>query len=104
MQNEENDPERVKLLIKAIRGGRSDAFAEHNAALTIDYIKQVHERGIINAEQLEALVIAVNDAADSWYPKLNKGGQLLQGSRFIPCCVQGRRGDGLYRADLRCPT
>jgi hypothetical protein len=30
--------ERVALLIEAIRGGISSAFAEHNAALTIDYI------------------------------------------------------------------
>ncbi|MFP3926560.1 hypothetical protein [Pseudomonas sp. W5-36] len=71
--------ERVELLIEAIRGGMSDAFAEHNAALTIDYIKQVHEMGIINAEQLEALVIALNDAADSWYPKVDKEGLPLEG-------------------------
>lgn len=28
--------------------------------------------GIINADQLQALVIAVNDAAHSWYPKVGQ--------------------------------
>jgi hypothetical protein len=58
--------ERVELLIEAIRHGLSDAFAEHNAALTIDYIQQVHDMGIIDAVQFQALVFAVNDAADNW--------------------------------------
>jgi hypothetical protein len=70
--------ERVGLLIEAIRGGMSDAFAEHNAALTIDYIRQVHDMGIINAAQFADLVRAVNEAADSWYPKADKEGLPLE--------------------------
>lgn len=66
--------ERVELLIEAIRGAVSDAFAEHNAALTLDYIEQVHQMGIINAEQFQALVAVVNEAADSWQPKVDQDG------------------------------
>jgi hypothetical protein len=60
--------ERVAELIETIHDARSDAFAEHNASLTIDYIEQVHTLGIIDDAQFEALVIAVNDAADTWQP------------------------------------
>jgi hypothetical protein len=71
--------ERVALLVEAIRGGMSDAFAEHNAALTIDYIALVHEMGIINDRQFQDLVRAVNEAADAWLPKLNQDGRPLEG-------------------------
>lgn len=71
--------ERVALLIEAIRGGVSDAFAEHNAALTIDYIAQVHGMGIINDEQFQDLVRAVNEAADAWLPIADKDGLPLGG-------------------------
>ena len=57
--------ERVERLIEAIRGAMSDAFAEHNTTLTIDYIRQVHDLGIINAARFQALVTAVNEVADS---------------------------------------
>lgn len=63
--------ERVAELIETIRDARSDAFAEHNAALTIDYIEQVHTLGIIDDAQFDALVIAVNEAADAWQPALD---------------------------------
>jgi hypothetical protein len=53
--------ERVELLIEAIRGGMSDAFAEHNAV------------------QFQELVKAVNEAADAWLPKLNRDGVPLEG-------------------------
>jgi len=69
--------ERVELLIEAIRQGVSDAFAEHNAALTIEYIQQVHDMGIINDDQFMALLIAVNEAADNWQPKTNPDGMPL---------------------------
>lgn len=71
--------ERVELLIEAIRGAVSGAFAEHNAALTIDYIRQVHEMGIINQDQFQALVTAVNEAADSWLPIVDQNGLPLTG-------------------------
>lgn len=48
--------ERVDALIDSIRDGASHVFAEHNAALIIGYIRQVHDLGIINAAQFEALV------------------------------------------------
>lgn len=66
--------ERVDLLIEAISHGLSDAFAEHNAALTIDYIRQVHDLGIIHGEQFIALLVAVNEAVDSWQPKVYSDG------------------------------
>ncbi|WP_282365336.1 hypothetical protein [Pseudomonas sp. PS02290] len=69
---------RVELLIEAIRGGMSDAFAEHNAALTIEYIEQVYQTGIISGAQFDGLVIAVNDAADSWQPKVDADGLPLE--------------------------
>lgn len=71
--------ERVDELIEAIRHGLSAAFAEHNAALTIDYIRQVYEMGIITAAQFEALVAAVNDAADAWLPTVDPDGLPLAG-------------------------
>lgn len=71
--------ERVELLIEAIRYALSDAFAEHNAVLTIDYIRQVRDLGIINAEQFQELVTAVNAAADSWLPKVDPDGMPLEG-------------------------
>ena len=61
--------QRVDALIESIREGTSYALAEHSAALTIDYIEQVHHIGIINAAQFQALVIAVNEVADDWNPK-----------------------------------
>jgi hypothetical protein len=66
--------ERVDELIAAIRHGTSDTFAERNAALTLDYIEQAHRLGIINAAQFQALVIAVNDAADAWKPTVDRNG------------------------------
>lgn len=65
---------RVELLIESIRGGMRDAFAEHNAALTIDYVEQVYRMGIINEAQFTALVIAVNEAADNWEPSGDANG------------------------------
>jgi hypothetical protein len=47
--------ERVGDLAESIRHALSSAFAEHNAAITIDYIRQAHDLGIIDAAQLEAL-------------------------------------------------
>lgn len=66
--------ERVELLIETIRHGLSNAFAEHNAALTIDYIQQVHELGIISDEQFRALLMAVNEAADIWQDQTDSEG------------------------------
>jgi hypothetical protein len=63
--------ERVDELIESIRDGASHAYAQHNTAQTIDYIRQVHDLGIISASQCQALVIAVNDAADAWQPKVD---------------------------------
>lgn len=75
-------PERVAVrvaeLIDSIRHSLSDAFAEHNAALTIGYIGQVHKLGIIDAAQFEALKIAVNLAAAAWEPKVDKDGLPLK--------------------------
>jgi hypothetical protein len=70
--------ERVALLIEAIRDGVGNAFAGHNATLTIKYIDQLHQMGIINAVQFHALVVAVNDAADAWQPKADEDGQPLE--------------------------
>lgn len=66
--------ERVELLIESIRDGLGHSFAEHNVALTLDYIEQVHDLGIINREQSIALAIAVNDAADNWQSKVDANG------------------------------
>jgi hypothetical protein len=63
--------ERVALLIEAISDGLGNAFARHNANLTIDYIEQVHTLGIIDEAQFQALVVAVNDAANAWQPKVD---------------------------------
>lgn len=70
---------RVDLLIEAIGYAPSHAFAEHDAAQTIDYIAQVHELGIINDEQFQALVTAVNEAADAWVPTADPDGLPLAG-------------------------
>lgn len=70
--------QRVDELIESIRHGTSHAFAEHNAVVTIGYIRQVHELGIINASQFEILVFAVNEAADAWLPTINKDGLTLE--------------------------
>lgn len=70
--------ERVDELIESIRHGVSHAFAEHNTVVTIGYIRQVHELGIINASQFEALVGAVNEAADAWLPKVDEDGVLIE--------------------------
>lgn len=66
--------ERVGDLVESIRHALSSAFAEHNAAATIDYIRQLHDLGIIDAAQLETLVASVNQAADSWLPSVDKDG------------------------------
>jgi argininosuccinate lyase len=66
--------ERVDELIESIRSGSSHAFAEHNVVVTIGYIRQVYELGIIDASQFEALVQAVNDAADAWLPTRDEDG------------------------------
>lgn len=68
---------RVELLNEAIRHGLSDAFAEHNAALTIEYLEQVHDLGIINGAQFIAYLVAVNEAADNWQPKIDSDGMPL---------------------------
>ena len=68
---------RVESLIEAIRHGLSDAFAEHNAALTIEYLQQVRDMGIINGEQFITLLIAVNEAADNWQPRIDSDGMPL---------------------------
>lgn len=60
--------ERVDSLIRSIRGGLGGEIAEHNAAVTIGYIEQVRYLGIINAAQFDALVAAVNEAADGRLP------------------------------------
>jgi len=70
--------ERVALLIEVIRGGISDAFAEHNAALTIDYIRQVHDMALSMPRNLRIWCAWVNEAVDSWYPKVDKEGQPLE--------------------------
>lgn len=66
-------------MIEAIHDGISEAFREHNAALSIDYIGQLHEMGIINDGQFQALVAAVNEAAESWLPIVDKDGLPLTG-------------------------
>ena len=71
--------ERVDELIESIRHGASHALAEHNAALTLDYIDHVHLMGIINAEQFQALVVAVNDVADDWRPNVDLDGVPREG-------------------------
>lgn len=70
--------QRVDGLIESIRHGTSHAFAEHNAVVTIDYLRQVYELGIINASQFEVLVFAVNEAADAWLPMMKKDGLPLE--------------------------
>lgn len=65
---------RVELLIDSIRHGLSHSLAEHNVALTLGYIGQVHDLGIISREQFIALVIAVNEAADNWRPQVDADG------------------------------
>jgi len=69
--------ERVDVLIESIRDGASYTYAQHNTAQTIDYIRQVHDLGIISASQCQALVIAVNDAASAWQPKVDRNGLRL---------------------------
>jgi hypothetical protein len=69
--------QRVELLIESIRHGLGHAFAEHNVALTFYYIEQVHDLGIINGEQFIALLVAVNEAADTWQPKVESDGMPL---------------------------
>lgn len=66
--------ERVDELLESIRHGTSHAFAEHNAMVTIGYIRQVHEMGIIDALQFQVLVQAVNQAADAWLPTIDEDG------------------------------
>jgi hypothetical protein len=70
----ERAAERVELLIESIRHGLGHSYAEHNVALTLDYVEQVHDLGIINREQFIALVVAVNEAADNWQPKVDPNG------------------------------
>jgi hypothetical protein len=70
--------ERVDELLESIRHGTSHAFAEHNAVVTIGYIRQVHEMGIIDALQFEVLVQAVNQAADAWLPTIDEDGFPLE--------------------------
>lgn len=67
--------ERVDLLIDSIRGAQSSAFAEHNAAQTLEYIEQLYNLGKINGEQFSTLIIAVNDAADAWQASADQGGR-----------------------------
>jgi hypothetical protein len=66
--------ERVRLLTESIRHGVGHSFAEHNVALTLGYIEQVHDLGVISREQFMALVIEVNEAADKWRPKIDADG------------------------------
>lgn len=66
--------ERVEGLIESIRHGLSHSLAEHNAALTIKYISQLRDMGIISAAQFHALVKAVSEAADKWEPTVDKDG------------------------------
>jgi hypothetical protein len=66
--------ERVELLIDSIRHGLGHSFAEHIVAQTIGYIEQVHDLGIISDEQFIALLVAVNEAADNWQPKVDSDG------------------------------
>lgn len=47
--------------------------------MTIDYLRQVHETGIINATQFADLVRAVIEAADSWSPRADKDCLPLEG-------------------------
>jgi hypothetical protein len=70
---------RVDELIESIRAGSSHPYARHNTAQTLHYIEQVHDLGIINAVQFEALVIAVNDAANTWQPRVDRNGLWLDG-------------------------
>ena len=69
--------QRVELLTESIHHGLGHSFAEHNVALTLYYIEQVHELGIINGEQFIALLVAVNEAADTWQPKVDSDGMPL---------------------------
>jgi hypothetical protein len=71
--------ERVNDLVESIQHALSAAFAEHHAATTIEYTRQVHDLGIINAAQFETLLNAVNDAADSWVPVIDFNGRPLDG-------------------------
>jgi hypothetical protein len=65
---------RVELLIDSIRHGLGHSFAEQNIALTLGYLGQVHDLGIINREQFTTLVIAVNEAGDNWRPGIDADG------------------------------
>jgi hypothetical protein len=71
--------ERVNELIESICHGTSRAFVERNAAQTFNYINQVHHLGIIDAVQVQALMIAVNEVANSWRPKVDLDGVRLEG-------------------------
>lgn len=71
--------ERVAELIDAIRHSLSSAFAEHNAAQTLEYVEQLHQLGIIDTAQFQALASAVHDAADSWLPLVDPDGLPLTG-------------------------
>lgn len=66
--------ERVEGLIESIRHALGHSLAEHNAALTISYISQLSEMGIISAAQFHALVRAVSEAVDEWQPSMDKDG------------------------------
>lgn len=66
--------ERVEELIDSISHATNHAFAEHNAAVTIGYIRQVHQMGIIDTFQFEVLVQAVDRAADAWLPVVDEVG------------------------------
>lgn len=72
MATPERVAERVDSLIRSIRGGLGGEIAEHNAAVTVGYIKQVHNLGIITDAQFDALLAAVNEAADAGCPKVNE--------------------------------
>jgi len=69
--------QRVALLIESIRCGVSHSLTEHHAALALEYIEHAHALGIINAMRFDVLVIAVNDAADAWQPKVDEDGRPL---------------------------
>jgi hypothetical protein len=70
--------ERIDQLMESIRHGLSYALAEHHAALTIQYIGDLYDLGIINSPQFDALMIAVNEAADDWHPSIDRDGCMLE--------------------------
>jgi hypothetical protein len=69
--------ERVAALVKSIHHLASRASAQHHAAQTVGYLRQVRDLGIINAALFDALVDVVEQAMENWQPRRDANGHLL---------------------------